>query len=119
MRTNRIIDQINERKTIDGKISKTLIELGIKPSVKGFNYLKSSIKLAIEDPSSIEYITKILYIKLAKQFHVSPYSFERDIRVAIKKLPETEFRSVVFSSNMDHYTNKDFILHIANFLACP
>lgn len=119
MTTSGIIDRINERKTIDGKISKILVELGVKPSAKGFKYLKSSIKLAIEDPSSIEYITKILYIKLAKQFHVSPSSFERGMRLAIKKLPDTECRSIVFSSNMDHYTNKDFILHIANFLTCP
>ena len=56
----------------------------IAPHIKGYQYLRESITLAVNDPDIINSITKILYPTIAKKFETTPSRVERAIRHAIE-----------------------------------
>ena len=101
---------------LDCKINNILSRLGIKHSVFGYDCLKEAIKMGIEDPESITFVTKILYIKLAKKFNKTPAAIERNIRNAISSMPLSKYRTKVFYNNIAHYTNKEFIVHLVHYI---
>lgn len=112
IRENEIIGTCD----LDYKINYILSSLGIRHAMKGYQYLMEGIKMGIEDPESINYITKILYIKLARKFKKTPSVIERNIRSAINSMPLSKYRAIVFSNDMGHYSNKEFILHITHYV---
>lgn len=114
IKENEIIS--NGGKSLDAKIYDTLARLGIKQTCKGYIYIHEAIKSAIEDPESALLVTKIMYPKLGKKFNKKPWAIERVIRYAVNELPITRFRYIVFSGNMGHYTNKEFILQVSRYL---
>lgn len=61
-----------------------LISLGIHSNIKGYQYLKDAIKLAINQPTIITKITKDLYPTVAKENNSSSSKVERAIRNAIE-----------------------------------
>ena len=71
-------------KKIDERISHIFITVGIPAHIKGYQFLRSAIKLAVENPSIINSITKQLYPAIAKQFATTPSKVERAIRHAIE-----------------------------------
>ena len=58
--------------------------MDIAPHIKGYQYLRESITLAVNDPDIINSITKILYPTIAKKFETTPSRVERAIRHAIE-----------------------------------
>lgn len=70
--------------SIDEKISNIFISIGIPPHIKGYAYLRESIKMAIETPAIINNITKQLYPNVAEKFYTSASKVERAIRHAIE-----------------------------------
>ena len=109
-------NDIEKSYSIEYKINYVLSKLGIRHSMRGYDCLIEAIKMGIEDPESIEFITKILYVKLAKKFHKTPSAIERNIRTAINSMPLSRYRAKVFYNNIDHYSNKEFIVHIVHFI---
>jgi len=69
---------------IDERISHIFITVGIPAHIKGYQFLRSAIKLAVEKPGIINSITKQLYPAIAKQFATTPSKVERAIRHAIE-----------------------------------
>ena len=47
--------------TLEEKISKIFINVGIPPHIKGYCFLREGVKMAVEDPDVINNITKKLY----------------------------------------------------------
>ena len=47
--------------SLDERISKIFISVGIPPHIKGYGYLREGIKIAVCDPDVINNITKKLY----------------------------------------------------------
>jgi two-component system response regulator (stage 0 sporulation protein A) len=70
--------------TLDEKISNIFISIGIPPHIKGYQYLREGIKMAIEEPSIINNVTKELYPNIGKKFDTSASKVERAIRHAIE-----------------------------------
>jgi two-component system response regulator (stage 0 sporulation protein A) len=70
--------------TLDEKISNIFISIGIPPHIKGYQYLREGIKMAIEHPPIINNVTKELYPNIAKKFETSASKVERAIRHAIE-----------------------------------
>lgn len=65
-------------------ITKTLIKVGIRCDLRGFNYLSYAIELVIQDPTLIHGVCKGLYVKVSEHFNVEhPGNIERNIRHAI------------------------------------
>ena len=76
---------IEKRKnTLDEKISKIFISVGIPPHIKGYCYLREGVKMAVEHPDIINNITKKLYPKIGEKFDTSASKVERAIRHAIE-----------------------------------
>ncbi len=72
------------KKSIDEKISRIFIGIGIPPHIKGYVYLREGVKLAVETPDIINSITKKLYPSIGKKFGTSSSKVERAIRHAIE-----------------------------------
>ncbi|MBO4262555.1 MAG: sporulation transcription factor Spo0A, partial [Clostridia bacterium] len=70
--------------SIDEKISRIFISVGIPPHIKGYGYLREGIKMAIETPDVINNITKKLYPMISEKYSTSPSKVERAIRHAIE-----------------------------------
>lgn len=72
------------RNTLDEKISKIFISVGIPPHIKGYYYLREGVKMAVENPEIINNITKQLYPKIGEKFNTTASKVERAIRHAIE-----------------------------------
>lgn len=79
-------------------INYILLELGIKPSYKGYFYIREAVVLFIEsldpdvDYASVdikEIIPKALYIDIGKRLSITIENVEKSIRVAINNMWQT------------------------------
>lgn len=70
--------------SLDEKISNIFISIGIPPHIKGYVYLREGIKMAIENPTVINNVTKELYPNIGKKFNTTASKVERAIRHAIE-----------------------------------
>ena len=71
-------------KGIDEKITNIFITVGIPAHIKGYQFLREAIKMAIDTPEIINSITKRLYPSIADKFDTSASKVERAIRHAIE-----------------------------------
>lgn len=72
------------RISLDEKISKIFINVGIPPHIKGYSFLREGVKMAVEDPEIINNITKKLYPSIGEKYNTSASKVERAIRHAIE-----------------------------------
>lgn len=108
-------------KRFDEKITNIFITVGIPAHIKGYQFLREAIKLAIDDPNIINSITKKLYPSIADRFETTSSKVERAIRHAIEvawnrgKIENINsvFGLKVYSSN-DKPTNGEFIALVAD-----
>jgi two-component system response regulator (stage 0 sporulation protein A) len=106
---------------IDEKISNIFITVGIPAHIKGYQFLREAIKMAIDTPDIINSITKKLYPAIAEKFETSASKVERAIRHAIEvawnrgKIENINsiFGLKVYTSN-EKPTNGEFIALVAD-----
>jgi len=112
--------QVNMGK-MEEKITNIFITVGIPAHIKGYQFLREAIKLAIANPEIINSITKKLYPTIAEKYSTSASKVERAIRHAIEvawnrgKIENinTVFGLKVYSSN-EKPTNGEFIALVAD-----
>ena len=108
-------------KELDEKISNIFITVGIPAHIKGYQFLREAIKMAISEPEIINSITKKLYPNIAEKFDTSSSKVERAIRHAIEvawnrgKIENINslFGVKVYSDN-EKPTNGEFIALVAD-----
>ena len=113
----------DEMPSMDKQISKIFVAIGIPPHIKGYQYLRTAIKMCTKDTSIISAITKRLYPDVAKEYNTTSSKVERAIRHAIEvcwnrgKIDTINnlFGSQVFTKN-DRPTNGEFIALLADKL---
>ncbi len=71
-------------KQLDERITNIFITVGIPAHIKGYQFLREAIKMAIDSPDIINSITKKLYPSIANKFDTSASKVERAIRHAIE-----------------------------------
>ena len=76
--------QKETNKQLDEKISNIFISIGIPAHIKGYQFLREAVKLAVEEPEIIGSITKKLYPTIAERFETSSSKVERGMRHAIE-----------------------------------
>lgn len=69
---------------IEVRITEILHQIGVPAHIKGYHYLRNSIKMSIENPDIINSVTKQLYPSVADNFETTPSRVERAIRHAIE-----------------------------------
>ena len=72
------------RMTLEEKVSKIFINVGIPPHIKGYSFLREGVMMAVENPMIINNITKQLYPKIGEKYQTSASKVERAIRHAIE-----------------------------------
>ncbi len=108
-------------KNLDGRLSNIFITVGIPAHIKGYQFLREAIKMAIEMPEIINSITKKLYPSIARKFDTTSSKVERAIRHAIEvawnrgKIENINnlFGVKVYSDN-EKPTNGEFIALVAD-----
>lgn len=114
-------DSFNERsqKGLFYRVTETLREIGIPANLSGYKYVRDAIIMAIEDPSCMSSITKVLYPSIASKYDGTSSNVERAIRHAIAKAWDKEdcsARKTYFGntiSSKSKPTNSQFVAVIA------
>lgn len=76
-----------KRKTyteLEERVSNIFISVGIPAHIKGYQFLRDAVKLAVDEPDIINGITKRLYPTVAEKHNTSASKVERAIRHAIE-----------------------------------
>lgn len=111
-------------RSVDDRLSNIFLSLGIPAHIKGYQFLREAVKLVLENPDSINRITKELYPTIARRFGTSASKVERAIRHAIEvgwSRGRVESLNRAFGCRVatpeDKPTNGEFIALIADKLS--
>lgn len=105
-------------------IKRTLKELGVTPSLKGYYYhLVDAIDAVIDDRNRLVNICKVLYVDIALKYQSTYAAVERGIRDAILKsytyAPLEDIERVfgnILPPTRDVPTNKQYIATVADYI---
>jgi len=108
---------------IETMVTNIIHEIGVPAHIKGYQYLREAIMIAVEDMDVINAITKVLYPQVAKTFQTTPSRVERAIRHAIEVAWDRgdldtlqSFFGYTVSNTKGKPTNSEFIALIADKL---
>ena len=73
-----------DKTSIENMVTGIIHEIGVPAHIKGYQYLREAIIIAVNDMDVINAITKVLYPQVAKTFQTTPSRVERAIRHAIE-----------------------------------
>lgn len=96
-----------KRESLDQRLARYLIYLGMPVSLKGFEFVISAVKLTVEQPNA--QITKVIYPKVAEQFKTSASRVERAIRHAVEAVwdrGDMDILQYVFGNTIDSVRGK-------------
>lgn len=113
--------RLAQNRMLDERITNIFISVGIPAHIKGYQFLREAIKMAVACPDIINSITKRLYPEVATRFDTSASKVERAIRHAIEvawnkgKIENINqiFGVKVYSGN-EKPTNGEFIALVAD-----
>ena len=108
---------------LEVQISNLMRQLGIPAHLKGYQYLRKAIIMAMKDPAVMDGVTKILYPDIAKCYGTTASCVERAMRKAIAVAWERgniDFLQSYFGCTkkpqMAKPTNSEFIATVADIL---
>lgn len=106
---------------LESDVTDIIHEIGVPAHIKGYQYLRDAIILAVNDIEMLNSITKILYPTIAKRHQTTPSRVERAIRHAIevawsrgKMDTIDELFGYTVSKGKGKPTNSEFIALIAD-----
>lgn len=115
------VNAAKARRELEVKVTQIFHEIGVPAHIKGYQYLRESIIMAVNDSETINSITKVLYPAVAKGFQTTPSRVERAIRHAIEVAwdrGDVEVLNSFFGYTVSHIkgkpTNGEFISMIAD-----
>ena len=112
-----------QKANIEAMVTSMIHEIGVPAHIKGYQYLREAIIIAVKDMDVINAITKVLYPQVAKTFATTPSRVERAIRHAIEVAWDRgdldtlqRFFGYTVSNTKGKPTNSEFIALIADKL---
>ncbi len=122
-RNEEVIERIADSHSIESQVTKIIHQIGVPAHIKGYQYLRTAILLAIEDSEIINSVTKILYPSVAKKYATTTSRVERAIRHAIEVAWDrgdidtlNSYFGYTIQNNRGKPTNSEFIAMIADNL---
>jgi two-component system response regulator (stage 0 sporulation protein A) len=110
-------------KNLKNAVTDIIHEIGVPAHIKGYQYLREAILIAVDDMDVINAVTKVLYPEVARRFSTSPSRVERAIRHAIEVAWDRgdletlqKFFGYTVSNTKGKPTNSEFIAMIADRL---
>ena len=120
---NAPIPRSSGKPNIEAMVTSIIHEIGVPAHIKGYQYLREAIIIAVNDMDVINAITKVLYPQVAKAFQTTPSRVERAIRHAIEVAWDRgdldtlqRFFGYTVSNTKGKPTNSEFIALIADKL---
>lgn len=122
---NKSMQQPSKRPevNVEAMVTSIIHEIGVPAHIKGYQYLREAIMIAVDDMEVINAITKVLYPQVAKTFSTTPSRVERAIRHAIEVAWDRgdletlqRFFGYTVSNTKGKPTNSEFIALIADKL---
>lgn len=108
---------------LEAQVTKIIHQIGVPAHIKGYQYLRTSILMAVEDAGVINAVTKVLYPTVAKQYKTTSSRVERAIRHAIEVAWDrgdvdvlNSFFGYTVQNSRGKPTNSEFIAMIADNL---
>ena len=112
-----------EARNLESTVTAIIHEIGVPAHIKGYQYLRESILIAVKDMDVINAVTKILYPEVAKRFGTTASRVERAIRHAIEVAWDRgdletlqKYFGYTVSNTKGKPTNSEFIAMIADRL---
>ena len=116
-------DAAEKTPDLESMVTSVIHEIGVPAHIKGYQYLREAIMIAIKDMDVINAITKVLYPQVAKTFSTTPSRVKRAIRHAIEVAWDRGdletlqcFFGYTVSNTKGKPTNSEFIALIADKL---
>lgn len=105
-------------------LNNAMMELGIRPNLQGFKYIKTAIELCLQDGHRLDAMVKVLYPEIAEKYGSTPLKVERGIRHAIEAAfnenlcPDTieKWFGNCIGRNIGKPTNSTFIATVVEHL---
>ena len=104
-------------------VTAVIHEVGVPAHIKGYQYLRQAIIIAVNDMEVINAVTKVLYPEVAKHFGTTPSRVERAIRHAIEVAWDRgdletlqKYFGYTVSNTKGKPTNSEFIAMISDRL---
>ena len=120
-----VVGQDAERQggSLEGTVTSIIHEIGVPAHIKGYQYLREAILIAVDDMDVINAVTKVLYPEVAKRFGTTASRVERAIRHAIEVAWDRgdletlqRYFGYTVSNAKGKPTNSEFIAMIADQL---
>ena len=112
-----------DKTSIESMVTSIIHEIGVPAHIKGYQYLREAIIIAVNDMEVINAVTKVLYPAVAKRFATTPSRVERAIRHAIEVAWDRgdletlqKYFGYTVSNAKGKPTNSEFIAMIADRL---
>lgn len=109
--------------SLEIRVTNAIHDVGVPAHIKGYQYVREAIIMAVNNEDVINSVTKTLYPTLSKMFKTTPSRVERAIRHAIEvawNRGQVEVHDKIFgytvNSNKGKPTNSEFIALIADRL---
>ena len=119
----QIVRRSPQEPNIESMVTNIIHEIGVPAHIKGYQYLREAIMIAVNDMDVINAITKVLYPQVAKAFGTTPSRVERAIRHAIEVAWDRgdldtlqRFFGYTVSNTKGKPTNSEFIALLADKL---
>jgi len=109
--------------SVESMVTSIIHEIGVPAHIKGYQYLREAIMIAVDNMEVINAITKVLYPQVAKKYGTTASRVERAIRHAIEVAWDRgdletlqKFFGYTVSNAKGKPTNSEFIAMIADRL---
>ena len=107
--------------TLQRQVTAVIHEVGVPAHIKGYQYVREAIIIAVQDMSVISAVTKVLYPEVAKRYNTTPSRVERAVRHAIEVAWDRgdletlqRYFGYTVSNTKGKPTNSEFIAMIAD-----
>lgn len=70
--------------SLERQVTEIIHDIGIPAHIKGYQYIREAIIMAVQDMKIIDAVTKLLYPAVARKFQTTPSRVERAIRHAVE-----------------------------------
>ena len=115
--------QLSTQLQLERAITDIIHDIGVPAHIKGYQYLRVAITMAVMDSAILDSVTKQLYPSVARQFQTTPSRVERAIRHAVEVAWDrgnvetlNSYFGYTIHNNKGKPTNSEFIAMIADKL---
>ena len=111
----------DESQALEREVTAVLHEVGVPAHIKGYQYVREAIVIAVQDMDVINAVTKVLYPEVARRYSTTPSRVERAVRHAIEVAWDRgdletlqRYFGYTVSNTKGKPTNSEFIAMIAD-----